>query len=89
MFPRETFFLARRVSVCKTISVPSVGVFLFATELATEMGVTDDYYTDGRVPSMRPSVIISPTEFIPVTDGISPSIKLFNGVVIFDVNTSK
>jgi len=41
------------------------------------MGVTDDWYTDGRVPS----VIISPTDFIPVTDGISPSIKLFNGVV--------
>jgi len=46
----------------------------------TEIGVTDDYYTDGRVPSVRPSVIISPTEFIPVTDEISPSVKLFNGV---------
>jgi hypothetical protein len=55
--------------------------FLFATELATKMGVTDDYYTDGRVPSVMPSVIISPTEFIPVTDGISPSVKLFNGVM--------
>jgi hypothetical protein len=52
-------------------------VFLFATELATERGITDDYYTNGRVPS----VIISPTEFIPVTDGMSPSVKLFNGVV--------
>jgi hypothetical protein len=55
--------------------------FLFARELATEMGVTDDYYTDGRVPLVRPSVIISPTKCIPVTDGISPSVKLFNGVV--------
>jgi len=45
------------------------------------MGFTDDCYTDGRVPSVRPSVIISPTDFIPVTDGCSPSIKLFNGVV--------
>jgi len=45
------------------------------------MGVTDDWYTDGRVLSMRPSIIISPTDFIPVTDGISPSVKLFNGVV--------
>jgi hypothetical protein len=44
-------------------------------------GITDDYYTDGRVPSVSPSVIISPTEFIPVTDRISPSVKLFNGVV--------
>ena len=52
-------------------------VFLFVTELAMERGVTNDYYTDGCVPS----VIISPTESIPVTDGISPSVKLFNGVV--------
>jgi len=58
-----------------------VGVFLFATELVTKKGVTDDYYTDGRVPLMRPSVIISPMEFIPVTNRISPSVKLFNGVV--------
>jgi hypothetical protein len=46
-----------------------------------ERVVTDDYYTDGRVLSVRPSVIISPTAFIPDTDGISPSVKLFNGVV--------
>jgi hypothetical protein len=58
-----------------------VGVFLFATDLATKMEVTDNWYTDGRVPSVRPSVIISPTDFIPVTGGISPSVKLFNGVV--------
>jgi hypothetical protein len=50
--------------------------FLFATDLATEMRVTN-----GRGPSVRPSVIISPTDFIPVTDRISPSVKLFNGVV--------
>jgi len=81
MFPRETFFFGAHVSVCKTVGVPSVGVFLFATDLSTEMGVTDDWYTDGRVPSMRPSVIISPTDFIPITDGISLSVKLFNGVV--------
>jgi len=56
--------------------------FLFATELATEMGFTDDCYTDRRVPSVRPLVIISPTDFIPVTDGRSSSVKLFNGVVI-------
>jgi hypothetical protein len=45
------------------------------------MGFTDDCYTDGRVPSVRPSGIISATDFIPVTDGISLSVKLFNGVV--------
>jgi hypothetical protein len=76
MFLRESFCLAR-VSVCKAVSVPSVGCFfLFATELAMEQGFTDDYYTDGRVPS----VIISPTEFIPFTDGISPSVKLFKTI---------
>jgi hypothetical protein len=52
--------------------------FLFATDLATEMGVTDECYTDGRVPS----IIISPTDFIAFTDGISPSVKLDNVVVI-------
>jgi hypothetical protein len=41
------------------------------------MGVTDNWYTDGRVPSG----IISLMDFIPVTDGIDPSVKLFNGVV--------
>jgi hypothetical protein len=56
-------------------------VFLFTTELVTERGITDDYYTDRRVLSVRPSVIISPTEFIPVTDGMSQSVKLFNDVV--------
>jgi hypothetical protein len=51
--------------------------FLFATDLATEIGVSDDCYTDGT----RPSVIISPTDFIPVADEISSSVKLFNGVM--------
>jgi hypothetical protein len=48
-----------------------------------KMEVTDDWYTDGRVMSVRPSVIISPTDFSAVTDGISPSVKLVNGVVYF------
>ena len=67
-----------RVSVCKTVGGL---LFLFVIELAMKRGITDDYYTDGRVPSVSPSVIISPTEFIPVTDRISLSVKLFNGVV--------
>jgi hypothetical protein len=46
------------------------------------MRVTDDCYTDGHVPSVKPSVIISPTDFIAFTDGISPSVKLDNVVVI-------
>ena len=84
MFPREHFFWAR-VSVCKTVGIPSVGgFFLFATELATKRGVTNDYYTDRRVPLVKPSVIILPTECISFTDGISPSVKLFDGVVVLE-----
>jgi hypothetical protein len=67
-----------RVSVYKTVG----GLFfLFATELATEMRFTDDYYTDGPGPLVSLSVIISPTECIHVTDESIPSVKLFNGVV--------
>jgi hypothetical protein len=62
---------------------PSVGgFFLFATELATEMGFIDDCYTDGRDPSVTPSVLLLPTECIDVTNGISPSAKLYNVVVL-------
>jgi hypothetical protein len=79
--PAGNFFWPR-VSVCITVGV-SVGgwFFLFATELATEMGFTDDCYTDGRVPSVSPSVLFSPTDFIAVTDRINPSVKLDNVVV--------
>jgi len=41
------------------------------------MGFTDDCYTDGR----DPSVLFLPMDFIAVTDGISPSVKLDNVVV--------
>jgi hypothetical protein len=77
MFPRGNCFLAR-LSVCITAGV-SVGgwFFLFATELATEMGFTDDWFTDGE----SPSVLGSPTDFIAITDGINPSVKLDNVVV--------
>jgi len=77
MFLRETFFLVRAYPSVRP-SVFRRWVFLFATDLPTKMGVTDEL-----VPSVRPSVMISPTEFIPVTDRSSPSIKLFNGVVIY------
>jgi hypothetical protein len=55
--------------------------FLFATELATEMEFTDDCYTDGRFPSVSPSIWFSPTDVIAVIDGMSPSVKLDNVVV--------
>ena len=72
--PARNFFLAR----------VSVGgwFFLFATELATKMGFTDDWFTDEALPSVNPSVLFSPTDFIAVTDGINPSVKLDNVVVI-------
>jgi hypothetical protein len=71
--PARNIFLAR-ISVCITVGV-SVGgwFFLFATELATEMGFTDDWFTDGSFPSVTPSVLFSPTDFIAVTDGINPT----------------
>jgi len=83
-------FFGARVSVCITVGV-SVGgwVFLFATELATEMGFTNDCYTDGRVPSVSPSVLFSPTDFIAVTDGINPSVKLDNVVVHLDLSNTR
>ena len=73
-----------RVFVCITVGV-SVGgwFFLFATELATEMGFTDDCFTDGSLPSVNLSVLFSPTDLIAVTDGINPSVKLDNVVVEF------
>jgi hypothetical protein len=49
------------------------------------MGFTDDCYTDGR----DPSVLFLPTEFIAVTDGISPSVKLDNVVVYHVENKMK
>ena len=45
------------------------------------MGFTDDCYTDGRDPSVIPSVLFSPTDCIAVTDGSNPSVKLDNVVV--------
>jgi hypothetical protein len=50
------------------------------------MGFTDDCYTDGRVPSVSPLVCFSPTDFIVVTDRMSPSVKLDNVVVKFEAN---
>jgi len=81
MFPREICFLARTYPSVRPSVFRRWVFFLFATDLATEMGFTDDWYIDGHVPSVRPSVLFSPTDFIAVTDGISPSVKLDNVVV--------
>jgi len=81
MFPQETFFWLARIRLYYCRCFRRWVVFLFATELATEMEFTDDCYTDGRVSSVSPSVLFSPTDFIAVTDGMSPSVKLDNVVV--------
>jgi hypothetical protein len=51
-----------------------------------EMEFTDDCYTDGRDLSVTPSVLFLPTDIITVTDGISPSVKLDNVVVVYHKN---
>jgi hypothetical protein len=45
------------------------------------MEITDDCFTDGSLPSVKPSVFFSPTDLIAFTDGINPSVKLDNVVV--------
>ena len=45
--------------------------------------ITDAHNSDGINPSEILSVIILPTVFVPYTDGINPSVKLYNGVVNF------
>jgi hypothetical protein len=32
---------------------PSVFLFFLSTELATDDGITDEYYSDGRIPSVN------------------------------------
>jgi len=80
-FPAGEFFFGARIRLYYRRWV----VFLFATELAMKMGFTDDCFTDGSRPSVNPSVLFSPTDFIAVTDGINPSVKLDNVVVSKEV----
>jgi len=55
--------------------------FFFSTEVATERGITDDQYSNRRILSVMPSVKMLPTNVLSYTDGMNPSVKLFNGVV--------
>jgi hypothetical protein len=71
------FFLARW-SVCN-----SVGIVFFITDRNGDgIRITDAHDSDGINLSKIPSVIILPTVCVPYTDGINPSVKLYNGVVI-------
>jgi hypothetical protein len=76
-FSRELFFWRASLSIRPTM----VGFSLFLTESGTERGITDDQYFNGRILSVRSSVKMLPTDYMPYTDGINPSVKLFNGVV--------
>ena len=69
-FSRELFFLAC-LAVCKTIGV---WFFLFPIKLATEREITDNQYSDGRIPSVRPSVKLLPMTCMPCTDGMNESV---------------
>jgi hypothetical protein len=68
----------RSSPICKTIGV---WFFLFPTKGAMERGITDDQYSDRRIMSVMLSVKMLPMSFLSYTDGINPSVKLFNGVV--------
>jgi hypothetical protein len=63
------------------LAFPSVIVFLLPTEIATECEITDAHDSDGIIPSEIPSVTLLLTIFVPYTDRINPSVKLFNGVM--------
>jgi hypothetical protein len=52
-------------------------IILFPTESTTERRITDDQYSDRRIPSVN----ILPTSCVYYTNGMNPSVKLFNGVV--------
>ena len=68
------FFLSC-FAVCKIVGG---WFFLFLTESVTKWGITNDQYSDGRIPSGKMLL----TDFVPYTDRFNPSVKLFNGVVI-------
>jgi hypothetical protein len=61
----------------------SVSFFcFFITDINDDRSrITDAHDSDGFVSSEIPSVIILPTVCVPYTDGINPSVKLYNGVV--------
>jgi hypothetical protein len=56
-------------------------MFFFPTEVATKIEITNDQYSNRRIPSVMLSVKNFPMNCVSYTDGINPSVKLFNGVV--------
>jgi hypothetical protein len=62
-------------------SFPSVLFFFITDRSGDGIIITDAHDADRINPSEIPSVIILPMGFVPYTDGINPSAKLYNGVV--------
>jgi len=61
-----------------------VGIFVFFTDRHGDgIRITDAHDSDGFVSSEILSVINLPTVCVPFTDGMNPSVKLYNGVVYF------
>jgi hypothetical protein len=66
----------------------SGGIVFFITDRNGDgIIITDAHDSDGINPSEIPSVRILTTGFVPYTDGMYPSAKLYNGVVL--VNEAK
>jgi hypothetical protein len=78
---REFIFLAP-LSVCMSVG-NFVGIFVFFITDRNGDGIriTDAHDSDGFVSSEIPSVIILRMVCVPYTDGINPSVKLYNGAV--------
>jgi hypothetical protein len=62
-------------------SFPSVLFFFITDRNGDGIIITDAHDADEINPSEIPLVIILPTVFVPYTDGMNPSAKLYNGVV--------
>lgn len=56
-------------------------MIFFLTEVATEMEITDDQYLDRRILLAMLSIKIF-RQIMSYINGINPSVKLFNGVVL-------
>jgi hypothetical protein len=59
-------------------------LFFITDRDGNRIRITDAHDSDGFVLSEIPSVIILQTVCVPFTDGINPSVKLYNGVVIVE-----
>ena len=62
---------------------PSVLFFFITNKNGDGIIITDAHDADRINPSEIPSVKLLPTVCVPYTDGINPSVKLYNGVVKF------